>query len=54
LAFSKINRDEMIEKGYVSEAEYTDLTESLKEHLSQPDTFTMWSLFCQAWGRKTA
>jgi ubiquinone/menaquinone biosynthesis C-methylase UbiE len=54
LAFSKINRTEMIEKGYVSEAEYTDLTESLHAHLSKPDTFVTWSLFCQAWGRKQA
>jgi ubiquinone/menaquinone biosynthesis C-methylase UbiE len=54
LAFSNINREEMIAKGYVNEAEYTEMTESLKEHLSKPDTFTMWSLFCQAWGRKPA
>jgi hypothetical protein len=54
LAFSKINRTEMIEKGYLSEAEYTDLTESLQAHLSKPDTFVTWSLFCQAWGRKQA
>ena len=54
LAFSKINRNEMIEKGYVTEAEYTDLTESLHAHLSKPDTFVTWSLFYQAWGRKAA
>ena len=34
----------MIEKGYVTEAEFTDLTESLHEHLSKPDTFVAWSL----------
>ena len=54
LAFSKINRTEMIEKGYVTEAEYTDLTESLHAHLSDSGTFVTWSLFCQAWGRKPA
>ena len=52
LAFSKINRTEMIEKGYVTEAEYTQLTESLHAHLSDPGTFVTWSLFCQAWARK--
>jgi len=54
LAFSKINRTEMIEKGYVTEAEYTEMTESLHAHLSDPGTFVTWSLFCQAWGRKPA
>jgi hypothetical protein len=54
LTFSNINRTEIIEKGYMSEAEFTELTESLQEHLSKPDTFTTWSLFCQAWGRKPA
>ncbi len=52
LAFSKINRAEMIEKRYLTEEEYTDLTESLHAHLSQADTYVTWSLFCQAWGRK--
>jgi len=54
LTFSKINRSEMIEKGYVSEAEYIDLTESLEAHIADPGTFITWSLFCQAWGRKAA
>jgi ubiquinone/menaquinone biosynthesis C-methylase UbiE len=52
LAFSKINRTEMIESGYTTEAEWTELTESLHAHLSDPRTFVTWSLFCQAWGRK--
>jgi ubiquinone/menaquinone biosynthesis C-methylase UbiE len=54
LAFSEINRSEMIQTGYVTEAEYTMLTEALRAHLSQPETFVTWSLFCQAWGRKPA
>jgi ubiquinone/menaquinone biosynthesis C-methylase UbiE len=54
LAFSKINRTEMIESGYTTEAEWTELTESLHAHLSKPGTFVTWSLFCQAWGRKPA
>jgi ubiquinone/menaquinone biosynthesis C-methylase UbiE len=52
LTFSKINRSEMIEKGYVTEAEFAEMTDSLQAHLSKPDTFTTWSLFYQAWGRK--
>jgi ubiquinone/menaquinone biosynthesis C-methylase UbiE len=54
LAFSEINRAEIIKSGYATEAEYTQLTESLRAHLSRPDTFVTWSLFCQAWGRKPA
>jgi ubiquinone/menaquinone biosynthesis C-methylase UbiE len=54
LTFSAINRSELIQSGYVTDAEYTDLTESLRAHLSQPETFVTWSLFCQAWGRKPA
>ena len=54
LAFSKINRSEMIEKGYTTDQEFTELTESLHAHLSREDTFTTWSLFYQAWGRKPA
>jgi hypothetical protein len=30
------------------------LTEALRAHLSQPETFVTWSLFFQAWGRKPA
>jgi ubiquinone/menaquinone biosynthesis C-methylase UbiE len=52
LAFSKINRAEMIEKGYATEAEYTELTDSLRAHLSKPATFVTGSLFCQSWGRR--
>ena len=54
LAFSEINRQEMIDKGYVSEAEYNELTTSLRGHLEDPGTFVTWSLFYQAWGRKPA
>jgi ubiquinone/menaquinone biosynthesis C-methylase UbiE len=54
LAFTEINRAEMIEKGYVSEAEYNELTTSLGAHLEDPGTFVTWSLFYQAWGRKPA
>jgi SAM-dependent methyltransferase len=54
LAFSKINREEMIRGGYVTDAEYTAMTESLQAHLADPGTYVTWSLFCQAWGKKTA
>ena len=54
LAFSKINRDEMINGGYTTEAEWTEMTESLRQHLADPGTYVTWSLFCQAWGRKAA
>ena len=54
LAFSKINRTEMIEGGYTTEGEWTELTDALHAHLSDPGTFVTWSLFCQAWGRKAA
>jgi len=52
LAFSNINRQEMIDRGILTEAEFTELTESLRAHLDDPRTFVTWSLFCQAWGRK--
>ena len=52
LDFSRINKTEMIESGYTTEQEWTELTESLRAHLSHPETFVTWSLFCQAWGRK--
>jgi ubiquinone/menaquinone biosynthesis C-methylase UbiE len=52
LAFSAINREEMIKSGYVTEVEYREMTESLERHLSDPATFVTGSLFCQAWGRK--
>jgi hypothetical protein len=52
LAFSAINRAEMIQSGYVTEAEYIEMTESLKRHLSDPETFVTQSVFYQAWGRK--
>jgi ubiquinone/menaquinone biosynthesis C-methylase UbiE len=54
LAFSEINRTEMIEKNYVGEAEYNELTSSLRAHLEDPGTFVTWSMFYQAWGRKPA
>jgi ubiquinone/menaquinone biosynthesis C-methylase UbiE len=54
LAFSKINREEMIAGGYATEAEYEEMTASLEQHLSDPATFVTGSLFCQAWGRKAA
>ena len=54
LTFSEINREEMIQGGYATEAEYTEMTESLRAHLADPATFVTWSLFCQAWGRKPA
>ena len=49
LAFSEINRAEMIAKGYVTEVEYNELTASLRAHLEDPGTFVTWSLFYQAW-----
>jgi hypothetical protein len=42
----------MIEGGYTTEEEYTELTESLRTHLENPTTFVTWPMFCQAWGRK--
>jgi ubiquinone/menaquinone biosynthesis C-methylase UbiE len=52
LAFSEINRKEMIEKGYLTEAEYMMLTEALRMHLKHSKTFVTWGLLYQAWGRK--
>jgi ubiquinone/menaquinone biosynthesis C-methylase UbiE len=54
LTFSNINRAEIIKEGYATEAEYVEMTESLRAHLSKQDTFVTGSLFCQAWGRKPA
>jgi len=54
LAFAEINREEMIKTGYTTEAEYEQLTSSLRTHLEDPGTFVTWSLFYQAWGRKPA
>jgi ubiquinone/menaquinone biosynthesis C-methylase UbiE len=52
LAFSEINREEMIATGYTTEAEYNELTSSLRAHLEDEGTFVTWSMFYQAWGRK--
>jgi SAM-dependent methyltransferase len=54
LAFSRINRDEIIDTGYMTEAEFDKVTASLQAHLADPGTFVTWSLFCQTWGRKAA
>jgi ubiquinone/menaquinone biosynthesis C-methylase UbiE len=54
LAFSEINHEEMIKSGYTTEAEYNELTSSLRAHLEDAGTFVTWSLFYQVWGRKPA
>jgi len=54
LAFSEINREEMIATGYTTAAEYNELTSSLRAHLEDEGTFVTWSMFYQAWGRKPA
>jgi ubiquinone/menaquinone biosynthesis C-methylase UbiE len=52
LTFIGIFRDRIINNGLLAADQLDDLTAQLHEHLTRPDTFVIYSLFFQAWGRK--
>lgn len=50
--FVEIHRDRILAAGALSAAELDDGVLRLGAHLAHPDTFTLYSTFFQAWGRK--
>jgi hypothetical protein len=52
LTFIDIFRDRIINGDLLSADQLDRLTAELHEHLRRPDTFVIYSLFFQAWGRK--
>ncbi|MGH3872079.1 MAG: methyltransferase domain-containing protein [Pseudonocardiaceae bacterium] len=54
LTFIGIFRDRIINGGFRTAEQLDGLTAELREHLAQPETFVIYMLFFQAWGRKPA
>jgi SAM-dependent methyltransferase len=52
LAFTRLNRDEIVARGLLAEAELARALAELEAHLAAPGTLVLFALFCQAWGRK--
>lgn len=46
-------RYKVLEKEMIGETELDEMTEALKQHLQDPNTTVMSSVFVQAWGRKS-
>ena len=51
LEFVENARDRILERGLVAEAELAELMAALKQHLENPSTLVVSSLFLQTWGR---
>ena len=54
LTFSNIFRDRIIRGGFLTADQLDRLTTELHQHLARPETFVIYALFFQAWGRKPA
>jgi len=54
LTFTNIFRNRIINGGFLTADQLDRLTTELAQHLAQPDTFVIYLLFFQAWGRKPA
>jgi SAM-dependent methyltransferase len=54
LAFTAMHRERLLEQGTLTATELDDLTATLRTHLDDPGTVTLWALFVQAWGRRPA
>jgi ubiquinone/menaquinone biosynthesis C-methylase UbiE len=54
LTFIDIFRDRIISGGFLTADQLDRLTTELDQHLAQPETFVVYLLFFQAWGRKPA
>jgi ubiquinone/menaquinone biosynthesis C-methylase UbiE len=54
LTFINIFRHRIISGGFLTADQLDRLTTELDQHLSQPETFVIYLLFFQAWGRKPA
>jgi SAM-dependent methyltransferase len=52
LAFTRLNRSEIVTRGLLAEAELARAMAELEAHLAAPGTLVLFALFCQAWGRK--
>lgn len=50
--FAELHREKIVDAGLLSDQEMTDLGESLRAHLDQPETLVVHPLLFQAWGRK--
>jgi SAM-dependent methyltransferase len=51
LEFVDNARSRILEKSLIGKSELDDLTAALKNHLEDPDTLVLSSVFIQAWGR---
>jgi hypothetical protein len=54
LKFLGIFRDRILSGGFLTAGQLDRLTTELHEHLAKPETFVIYALFFQAWGRKLA
>ena len=54
LAFTRLNRGEIVARGLLGEEEVDRAAEALEAHLADPGTIVLYALFCQAWGRVPA
>ncbi len=52
LRFAEIHRERILGDGELSAAELDRAVGRLGDHLAQPETFTLYATFFQAWGRK--
>ena len=50
LEFGENTRSGLLEQNLVEEAELNDLIAALKQHLQDPETLVLSSIFVQAWG----
>jgi hypothetical protein len=51
LEFVENARSRILEKNLIGQIELDDLTAALKNHLEDPETLVLSSVFIQAWGR---
>jgi hypothetical protein len=54
VVFAGIHKQQIIEDGLCSEGELADVTQALSDHLGHPDTFVLYSVLFQTWGRRPA
>lgn len=52
LTFGGIYRDAIVSGGLLTEQEFDETAADLRAHLEAPGTYTLYALFCQAWGRR--
>jgi SAM-dependent methyltransferase len=52
LRFAAIHRSRILDTGAVLAADLDEATRRLRDHLAEPDGFTLYATLFQAWGRK--